>query len=68
VATSEAEINWRRFLESVLARGLQDVKLIVALSPRSESINCCARFVATAKRKPFNTRAGGATGATGLGT
>lgn len=30
VATSEAEINWRRFLESLLARGLKGVKLIVA--------------------------------------
>jgi putative transposase len=30
VATSEAEINWRRFLESLLARGLHGVKLIVA--------------------------------------
>jgi putative transposase len=30
VATSEAEINWRRFLESLLARGLTGVKLIVA--------------------------------------
>jgi transposase-like protein len=30
IATSEAEINWRRFLESLLARGLKGVKLIVA--------------------------------------
>jgi transposase-like protein len=30
VATSRAEINWRRFLESLLARGLKGVKLIVA--------------------------------------
>lgn len=30
VATNEAEINWRRFLESLLARGLHGVKLIVA--------------------------------------
>jgi transposase-like protein len=30
VATSEAEINGRRFLESLLARGLKGVKLIVA--------------------------------------
>ncbi|EHQ53798.1 IS406 transposase, partial [Ectothiorhodospira sp. PHS-1] len=30
VATSEAEINWRRFLEGLLARGLHGVKLIVA--------------------------------------
>ncbi len=30
IATSEAEINWRRFLESLLARGLHGVKLIVA--------------------------------------
>lgn len=30
VATSEAEINWRRFLENLLARGLKGVKLIVA--------------------------------------
>ena len=30
VATSEAEINWRRFLESLLARGLHGIKLIIA--------------------------------------
>lgn len=30
IATSEAEINWRRFLESLLARGLKGVRLIVA--------------------------------------
>jgi len=30
IATSEAEINWRRFLESLLSRGLKGVKLIVA--------------------------------------
>ena len=30
VATSEAEINWRRFLESLLARGLKGVTLIIA--------------------------------------
>lgn len=30
IATSEAEINWRRFLESLLARGLTGVRLIVA--------------------------------------
>jgi transposase-like protein len=30
VATSEAEINWRRFLESLLARGLKGVRLIIA--------------------------------------
>lgn len=30
IATSEAEINWRRFLEKLLARGLQGVKLIIA--------------------------------------
>jgi transposase-like protein len=30
VATSEAEINWRRFLESLLARGLKGVKLIIS--------------------------------------
>ncbi|GAB4304670.1 MAG: hypothetical protein Fur0034_21690 [Desulfuromonadia bacterium] len=30
VATSEAEINWRRFLESLLSRGLKGVKLIIA--------------------------------------
>jgi len=30
VATSEAEINWRRFLESLMTRGLKGVKLIVA--------------------------------------
>jgi transposase-like protein len=30
IATSEAEINWRSFLESLLARGLKGVKLIVA--------------------------------------
>jgi transposase-like protein len=30
IATSEAEINWRRFLESLLARGLKGVKLIIA--------------------------------------
>ncbi|MEO1767786.1 transposase [Thiobacter sp. AK1] len=28
--TSEAEINWWRFLESLLSRGLKGVKLIVA--------------------------------------
>lgn len=30
VATSEAEINWRRFLEKLLARGLTGVTLIIA--------------------------------------
>jgi transposase-like protein len=30
VVTSEAEINWRRFLESLLARGLHGIKLIIA--------------------------------------
>lgn len=30
IATSEAEINWRRFLESLLARGLHGLRLIVA--------------------------------------
>lgn len=30
LATSEAEINWRRFLEKLLARGLKGVTLIVA--------------------------------------
>lgn len=30
IATSEAEINWRRFLEKLFARGLMGVKLIVA--------------------------------------
>lgn len=30
VATSEAEINWRRFLESLLVRGLKGVTLIIA--------------------------------------
>jgi transposase-like protein len=30
IAISEAEINWRRFLESLLARGLKGVKLIIA--------------------------------------
>ncbi len=30
VATSEAEINWRRFLESLMHRGRKGVKLIVA--------------------------------------
>lgn len=30
IATSEAEINWRRFLEKLLARGLKGVKLIIA--------------------------------------
>lgn len=30
IATSEAEINWRRFLESLLARGLKGVRLIIA--------------------------------------
>ncbi|MCX8086030.1 MAG: IS256 family transposase [Rhodocyclaceae bacterium] len=30
IATSEAEINWRRFLEGLLARGLKGVKLIIA--------------------------------------
>lgn len=30
IATSEAEVNWRRFLESLLARGLKGVRLIVA--------------------------------------
>lgn len=30
IATSEAEINWRRFLEGLLARGLMGVRLIVA--------------------------------------
>jgi len=30
IAMSEAEINWRRFLESLLARGLHGVKLVVA--------------------------------------
>ncbi len=30
IATSEAEINWRRFLEKLLARGLKGVKLISA--------------------------------------
>lgn len=30
IATSEAEINWRRFLESLLSRGLKGVRLIVA--------------------------------------
>jgi transposase-like protein len=30
IATSEAEINWRRFLEGLLARGLMGVKLIIA--------------------------------------
>lgn len=30
VATSEAEVNWRSLLESLLARGLKGVKLIIA--------------------------------------
>jgi transposase-like protein len=30
IATSEAEINWRLFLEGLMARGLKGVKLIVA--------------------------------------
>ena len=30
VATSEAEINWRRFLESLLARGLKGIRLVIA--------------------------------------
>jgi len=30
IATSEAEIDWRRFLESLLARGLMGVRLIVS--------------------------------------
>ena len=30
IANSEAEINWRRFLEKLLARGLKGVKLIIA--------------------------------------
>ncbi len=30
VTTSEAEINWRRFLEGLLARGLKGVRLIIA--------------------------------------
>jgi transposase-like protein len=34
LATSEAAINWRRFLERLLARGLHGVKLIVAEAAR----------------------------------
>jgi transposase-like protein len=30
IPTSEAEISWRRFLESLLARGLKGVKLIIS--------------------------------------
>ncbi|WP_425355166.1 transposase [Pelomicrobium methylotrophicum] len=30
IAASEAEVNWRRFLENLLARGLKGVKLIIA--------------------------------------
>jgi transposase-like protein len=30
IAASEAEINWRRFLESLMRRGLKGVKLIIA--------------------------------------
>jgi transposase-like protein len=30
IVTSQTEINWRRFLESLLARGLHGVRLIVA--------------------------------------
>jgi hypothetical protein len=31
IARSEAEINWRRFLESLLARGLKEAKLMISV-------------------------------------
>ena len=40
VATSEAEINWRRFLESLLARGLKGVTLIIVTHDAELAAKC----------------------------
>jgi transposase-like protein len=46
IVTSEAEIKWRRLLESLLARGLKGVKLIISVDQPDSRLpggRCCPR-------------------------